>query len=147
MGKSRSKRGRVLSTNANRRLPLSLSPTRSSLIPPHSFLRDLEDRRTWNPEGFKAPARSLTSSRHRLKLVDKNVNVQNQKNRDRFANLRKFPSQTKAIVAFEAPRSLAVCVRRSMRREVLHALKKAGKTGQKRPKRNWMSAISCRRKK
>jgi len=54
------------------------------------------------------------------------------------------PSQTPGPVT---ERSSMVCVRRSTRREVLHALHKTGKSGQKSPIYNRLSKIHCRSKK
>lgn len=53
-----------------------------------------------------------------------------------------YPSVT---VAFERPREVLVCVRRSRRREVLHARGVAGRRGLRPPRRNAYSAVSCRR--
>lgn len=44
-------------------------------------------------------------------------------------------------------RATMVCVDRQQRREVLHALSKAGKSGQKPPVFNWKSKIHCKRRK
>lgn len=150
MGKHKSRRGRVTFDNANvtnrlrSTLPLSVSPIRS---PDLSRLIEYEDRRQWHPEGENRPARSFSQSRHRLTVVDKNYRRQVQKNRDRFAGVRRFPSQTRAAVVFKNPDRVLVCVRRNIRREVLHALNKTGrgKGKQRRPRYNVYSKISCRR--
>lgn len=41
------------------------------------------------------------------------------------------------------PKKVLVCVRRKLRKEVMHALKHTGKSGQKRPTRNQFSHIKC----
>lgn len=46
-------------------------------------------------------------------------------------------------VQFAAPEKTIVCVRRKARKEVLHALKKTGRGGNKPPKRNWLSDVKC----
>lgn len=145
MAKSNSRR-RVTNVNANRRLPFSPSPSVVSPSFPTS-LRLYEDRRNWHPDPV-APARSFSQSRHRLTVVDRTPRQNSKKNfLDRFAHLRSFPSQTKAAIAFQAPEKVLVCVRRQMRKEVLHARKKAGKRGQRKPRFNAYSRISCKRRK
>lgn len=44
---------------------------------------------------------------------------------------------------FHTPNLIALCVRRKVRKEVLHALRKAGKGGQKKRKLNFWSRIGC----
>lgn len=147
MGRSNKKRGRVTLDNANRRLPRALqTPTLPSVVFRQNVLA-LEDRRRWHPEGTRAPARSLFRSSSRLTAIDRDPR-QVPRNKDRFASVRKFPSQTKAIVAFDVPRDVAICARRSMRREVLFARRKTGRgrPKQRRPRRNEYSSISCRRR-
>lgn len=43
-------------------------------------------------------------------------------------------------------RQTMVCVDRQQRREVLHALRKTGKSGQKRPEYNWKSKVHCKKR-
>ena len=59
-------------------------------------------------------------------------------------NKRPIPSHTKARIAFADPKRIALCIRRQKRKEVLHALNKTGKIGQKKPQRNEYSSISCK---
>lgn len=47
------------------------------------------------------------------------------------------------VLGFDVPANVLVCVRRKMRKEVLHAFNKAGKGGQKRPRRNRFSDLRC----
>lgn len=49
------------------------------------------------------------------------------------------------VPAFVLPRSTVVCVRRAIRKQVIHAKGVAGRKV-RRPKRNAVSRISCRRK-
>lgn len=51
-------------------------------------------------------------------------------------------SQTKAAVAFQAPHRVLICLKRKIRKEVFHALGKAGR-GVRRPKFNRHSHIKC----
>lgn len=46
-------------------------------------------------------------------------------------------------VAFASPQNIDTCVRRSVRNEVIHAIGKAGKRGQRRPRMNKFSDIIC----
>lgn len=140
MSKSRSSRRRDTFDIANRwRLPLSSPYLGSPFLYPStsSFLTDdfrlYEDRRHFHPEGVFRSARSFQTPFHRLTLVP-----------DRFARLRSFPAQTKAAVAFKSPERVLVCVRRKIRREVMHAYGISGSRGQRRPRYNWMSRVSCR---
>jgi len=138
----RARRGRVTSANANRRLPLNETyiPNSYDLARQltFGFLRSIEDRRTWHPEGPQRPARTLSRARQRFTLVE--PLKRNQKRTPAYSGVN-------ATVAFAAPESVAVCVRRQQRKEVLHARKKTGrgKGRQKRPRRSWYSSISCRR--
>lgn len=139
MSRSRSSRRRDTFAIANRwRLPLS-SPFLGSPVLNSFLLDDLrlyEDRRQFHPEAAFRPARSFISPFHRLVAVDRN--------RDQFARLRSFPSQTKAAIAFDTPKFVLVCVRRNIRREVMHAYGISGSRGQRRPRFNWTSRVSCR---
>lgn len=137
---AKKKNRRVTSANANRRLPRSSSPPRSRQLDiEYDFLRKAEDRRTYHPEGNSRPARSVSRSRPRLEVRDRPLKL----NPDIFRNIRAFPSQTKAIVAFSAPKDVLVCIRRNRRKEVLHAIGKAGKKGQRPPRRGPYSDIHC----
>ena len=46
--------------------------------------------------------------------------------------------------SFIVPEKVLTCARRKRRTEVLHALKKTGKGGQRKPRRNSTSHISCK---
>lgn len=131
--KSRMRRRDNLSI-ANPRLPFSLAPRLSPLSL-------YEDRRQFHPLGSAAPASSFSSPRSRLSLRDRRYVSSKSSSPGRVS----FPSQTKAAVAFSTPGRVLVCVRRHTRKEVLHALRKTGRVGQKRPRRNLQSLISCRR--
>lgn len=153
MGRRRSdrqSRTRVTSDNANRRLRFAsddlLDRLVSSIRPRSVGFTPIEDRRTWHPEGSWRPARSFNQSRHRLVVgtVGPQRNVNGSASR-RLSTRFSFQSPP-AAVAFGRPDSVLVCVRRKMRREVMHALQKTGRGRgrQKRPRRNWTSGISCR---
>lgn len=129
---------------ANRRLPLPYEYVRPGL---NSYvserLRFYEDRRQWHPEGVYRPARSFSRSFHRLRVVsDRREPVRSRKARNFLQEMR---SSVPVRVGFQSPDGVLVCVRRKQRREVLHALRKTGRGGQRRPVWNWYSRISCRR--
>ena len=117
---------------AYRLRPVVLSPI------PSLPLTEFEDRRKYHPLGPMRGAVSFSGAQHGLRLVDR-------PQRDRFAGLRKFASQTKATIGFDAPLHTLVCVRRRRRKEVLFAKRKAGRAGarSRRPRRNWFSQIHC----
>jgi len=101
---------------------------------PSLQLNLLEDRRRYYPDDFRPPAavyRSATQPVARPSY-SKRPGVK--------YSFR--PTQTKAVVAFRAPEAVAVCVRRKMRKEVLHAKGKAGGKVRK-PKFNSLSKYRC----
>lgn len=91
-------------------------------------LRLVEDRRTFSPVRV-APSRTPRQVARVLMAAPSS----------------RSSSLGKQVLVFRIPKSTAVCVRRSVRKEVIHALGRAG-TKVRRPKRNAMSSISCRRK-
>lgn len=126
---SSSRNRRVIFTNANRRLPVS--PTRSRVT--STYLTQIEDRRLWHPEGIYAPAKSFNQSRHRL--VAQPI--------ARVFTGSGYKLTRPSTIAFAAPKKVLICVRRGIRKQVLHALNKTGKVGQNRPRRSYYSSISC----
>lgn len=130
---------RATPDNANRRLPLE--SLYNSLIKPSPTLLNYEDRRRWHPMGDYAPARSFNRSQHRI-IVGYQQPRKRPQNSNRPMNIRTYPTSS---VAFHDPQKVLICVRRQARTEVLHALRKTGKTGQRKPRRNWYSNISCKR--
>lgn len=86
-----------------------------------SILPEIEDRRRYTPAGSAEPARTPRSvakiKMHRLGPLD--------------------------VFGFGSPRHVLVCLRRAMRKEVLHALRKTGK-GSSPPRRfNQFSKVRC----
>lgn len=120
---------------SNRRLPLL-----NNYVPynplPSTFLTEIEDRRQWHPLGVNRPARSFNRAQHTLQVP------KYPKRQGRAFRPYKWPT---AQIGFTQPDQVLVCVRRKQRREVLHALKKAGRGGQRRPRYNLYSKITCRR--
>lgn len=118
-----------------------LSPVSPSTVLSHPLKSDpaleIEDRRSYNPEGeFRSPkSRSQTTS----------TVVRDRKPSLRQALFKYKPnSQTRAIIAFAQPNSVILCQRREARRQVLFAKKKTrGQSGRPR-RRSWTTYISCR---
>lgn len=106
-----------------------------TLRDPVADLQQFEDRRSFYP-GVYRPARTFRSRAH-LALGRPPV---------KRGRVRRVP-QLDAPISFGVPKQTLICVRRSQRREVLHALKKTGGRGgrQRRPRRSLFSSISCRR--
>jgi len=127
---AKSRRGRDASPIANRRLPL-VNPNLIKPVPAYAnlSLQAVQDRRRFTPQPYVA--RSLSGQQHSLR-------VQPDVPRRRSRHL--FPSP---VVAFTTPKKMAICVRRQQRKEVLHAFRKTGKVGQKRPRRNYFSGVAC----
>lgn len=120
-------RRRVVSFNTNRRLL-------PSVYTPRRNLGVFEDRRFFHPEAPYAPARSFSKTRHRIVYPTPVRRVK------RSAQNISYPSPH--VVFANSPKVL-ICVRRKIRKEVLHAYRKTGKVGQKRPRRNFYSDIHC----
>lgn len=113
-------------SSANRRLPL---PTVPLVTLTHTTY---PDRRTWSPQRVLGPPAA------------RNVNATRLVAADRIGDAVR--RQSKAPIRFAVPEKVALCVRRQQRREVMHAIKKAGKSGgQKRHRRNQWSNVSCKR--
>lgn len=105
-------------------------------------LPPVEDRRQFHPEGVQRPALKVNGQPARLVAKDRNRAKPKQAVKNRFGV--KVYSQTKGIIAFDAPKQTLVCIRRSRRKEVLFAKGRAGKGGMRPPRRSWYSSISCR---
>lgn len=133
---------RVTNANSIQRMRSLYYAQKSRVQNPSKNVRSVpltvyEDRRTWNPEGSTAPARSFSSPRHRLKVSTPR----------RPENYRPttYPWETVPVgIGFRNPSRVLVCVRRKMRREVLFAKKHAGIGGnQYKHHTNEYSNIHC----
>lgn len=126
MAKKSSRSQRGVSNTANPRLLATFSP----FTPHPNQLNLFEDRRLFDPDPIP-PARSFHTPRHRLVLP---------------APLQK-PSVRGALphaLGFQAPNKVLICVRRKIRREVLHAYKRTRKGASSSRRRNYYSSISCK---
>lgn len=147
MSKSKSRRTRrvVSYSNANLRLP---GP---ALVV--SF--GVPDRRFYHPLGKRAPLGVTLGSAANIvsRPVRRSIRVSSTARRARSRSSVRYVSPytsrnsfiTPSTIAFEAPSRVVLCVRRSVRKEVMFASGKAGRRGQRPPRRNQFSDISCRR--
>lgn len=150
MAKKRSaKRGRGSSPTATSFVPLSDDfPVLSPPTLQH-------DRRRYEPDrSSKAPASTLrndTKIKLAAKVFTKAAEI-NTFRRSLYIRLNpwkrlRYGRRVSHRVAFNVPKRVEMCIRRAVRSRVLHAKRKtgAGKPKQRRPNRNFWSAISCRR--
>lgn len=142
---ARNKR-RVNTSNANQRLPISVSYHGSPSYnkkPSWNAFKDIQDMRTFHPLSVVRPQRT-TTTRYAISYPVRRPSLPN---RDVFARLRDLRGAPQVRLTFRAPRQVLTCVRRKQRREVLHALKKTGGRGapHRRPRFNQQSTISCRK--
>lgn len=94
--------------------------------------RFVEDRRRYNPnKNYQPQTRSGSTAR-----IVTTVTPAKQSNRTTTLN--------RLQARFAAPERVMICVRRKQRREVIHALKLSGKSGQRRPTRSRYSNINCK---
>lgn len=135
--RSNSRGRRVILNNANNLLlpaPMPLNRVSMQGLKTLPSLSVYEDRRSYHPIGLNAPARSFSRSRHRLK-------VSHAAPRSKALS---SPTTFTSHIAFQSPSRVLVCVRRQRRKEVIHALGKSGRSGQRRPRRSEYSSISCK---
>lgn len=138
---AKSKRGRRDIRNiANHKLPTDHLPKTSNI--PYG-IKNYEDRRQYHPDSFyKTPTTLTETLKFRVPTYTPAQNV-NLLKKSKYTPFKTF-SPTNEI-AFGTPEKTLICIRRNIRKQVLHALNKTGKTGQRRPKWNYNSKISCRR--
>lgn len=124
----------------------SITPSSGRLV----SLREYEDRRLFHPEGVHAPARSFSSTRHRLTSYGQTHKPPLRINSPRSPiapniGWQSAFSQVPAAVGFTQPSRVLICVRRAQRREVLHAKRIAGGSGaQRHPRWTVYSSIRCK---
>lgn len=129
---------RVIDPPADDRLSWAPTPI-GSLRGPVDLIA-IEDRRTYHPDPV-APLRSPRRWRHRLVLpAPQPINSPLRPGRSAIRP-KLFRS---SIPVFQSSKTLALCVRRKTRREVLLALGKGGGK-HKRPRRNKWSGTKCSR--
>lgn len=114
--------------------PAPISPSAIRSYP----LIEVEDRREWHPDPV-APLRSPRRWRHRLTLPQVVISPA----RPARFGVSATKTYSPTLPAFHAPKTLALCVRRKQRREVIFAKGKGGGK-HRRPRRNKWSNYSCK---
>ena len=104
------------------------------------------DRRLYKPDRTTRPPTNQPPVFARLAI--KVVKVKSAKRQfhakiNRFNPLYRARSHVRKVIGFSVSRRLEACIRRKVRKQVLFAKGKAGKAGQKKPIRNFWSAIRC----
>lgn len=87
----------------------------------------LDDRRMWHPERVFRPAFSLKRAATQLVLKKPTAHQK--------------PRLTEGL-AFKDPRKVLICVRRRIRKNIMHAIGAAGGKV-KKPRRNYWSDVTC----
>lgn len=103
-----------------------------------SYLRSIEDRRYFYPERFSEPARSTSSQNHRLKVYVPPAPASQWIGKPTYSY-----AAPPVRVGFMNPSRVMVCVRRAQRKEVLFALGRSGRNGQKRHRMSDYSDVHC----
>lgn len=142
MKRGRNERRRVTSDNANRRLPVLNTIGKNSTlrrVPSDNWRSFPTSASVWSQvQDYRSLASKMSSFPRTVqgtpaRVVKKAI----------YQTTRDMPVFREV---FHAPRETLVCLRRQMRKEVLHALGMSGKGGQRSPKFNWRSKISCKKK-
>lgn len=99
-----------------------------------------EDRRLFHPLGETAPAVATDRRRMSYALVPNRSPSKDGSGQ----SVWKENWKSGGAVAFAVPSRTVICLRRSARREVMHANGYAGSAGMRPARFNWMSQVSCR---
>lgn len=123
-------------------IAIGLPMPRPGVVTPvlSSPMTEYEDRRAYHPEQDFRPATLVTGGTAKLRTKDR----RSKKTDDWFTPIQSLQNQTKAIIAFAESPATILCVRRATRRQVIHAKRLNGRSGQRRPRRNFFSNISCK---
>lgn len=151
MAKKRSSR-RSASVRSGSRRDYSIANPIPSMLPrlprPDLLIRSYlvkqsgEDFRRPHPRGKSRSLRSLSG-----RIVRPRPHVRPRVRLHRDARTRRFvPAVVDLFVEHRLPRDAVICARRNIRKEVLHALGKAGRGGQRPPRRTANSDIHCDRR-
>lgn len=133
MARNNSRR-RDTSAISNHRLPVSTQSFRPSTTPSRlSPLRQFEDLRTWHPSRNRHP-RDFSGPVTRFRTVNRLYRLQENPVRvlsslaesilpsNPLSYIGRWKDATDTAFAFANPRKTLTCVRRQIRKEVLHAL-------------------------
>lgn len=109
------------------------------------LLRSIEDRRVFHPEPI-APARVFSGPKARITLrppapakVKRSVRARNVQKMQQGL----IPAMPREQHAFTNPNEVMICLRRKIRREVLHALKMKRSGRGRKKRRNYHSDVRC----
>lgn len=119
-----------------------------------SNLSVYEDRRLWHPQGALAWPRSMTESYptvldRSIPEIDPNVWKKISTPPKTALPWRKMARESQILApshrgfGWEDPWKMIICLKRKMRREIMHATGLAGKTGFKKPTYTQYSYVRC----
>lgn len=136
MARRNSSRRRDTTAIPNQRLPVArynpLSESAIKTLRPMS-LQEFEDFRTWHPDRNRWP-RDFSGPVTRLRAVDRIQRFASHPERlllnrvesilpsNPLSYIQRWKDNTDTVMAFADPRKTLTCVRRQIRKEVLHAL-------------------------
>lgn len=134
---------------ANETLPFRISRLGDIVEPNPQYRPELEnyDRRKFNPTRSTAVPTATKRSNAAIKVAANAFNRAAEFNSFRRSLfVRLDPTYGRKLshrLAFNVPKRLEMCIRRAVRTQVLHAKRHTGKVGQRKPRRNFWSKISC----
>nr|QJB20444.1 MAG: hypothetical protein [Microvirus sp.] len=106
-----------------------------------------QDRRQHHPEGRMRPAKLISGTRippHKVQTTKKIKVLRGPGGRPMKSGRVRLATLSPRI-KFALPHKTAICIRRKIREEVLHALRRTGKGANRRkPHRNRFSGVSCK---
>lgn len=97
-----------------------------------------QDRRFWHPDNVSRPGATFRKAAN-LSLVPGRKFKYGPSPKSYTPGAERLSDR----VGFEDPSRVAICVRRNVRKEVIHALGKAGKGKTRRPKQTEYSKVRC----
>lgn len=127
MAKNRSKNRNSTYSKSKRRVVNTYASFQTQRkLPKPITLRTVEDLRTYHPLKKLRPLRQLQGRKARIRAT--------------VPNFKKYARS----VIYRASKDTLVCVRRNIRKEVLHAFKRTGRgSGRSKPRYNFNSKIRC----
>lgn len=138
--KNRSTRSARRDTNdiANRRLPrqeytFNYEPIRT--FRKNRSFSDVEDQRRFHPDNAARSPRGIRGQSVQIRTAP----LRRGQSVGPSGKIRKTYT-----LAFGQPEAVTTCVRRQTRKEVINALRKNGKRGQRAPRHTWRSKVRCK---
>lgn len=114
----------------------------SALPPSFRLLQEVEDGRTYFPSPVTPSPRTYRGKPARITIQPGRARARARKPSSPLGALQ--ANFGRAQLQFAAPDAVLVCVRRKRRKQVLHAKRIAGRSGLRKPRRNFWSSVSCR---